>query len=376
MIPSAEKIKDVKNIILVSSGKGGVGKSTVASNLAIALANTGAKVALVDADIYGPSIPSLFGIEHEQINAFEEDGQTVFIPFEKHGIKLISIGFFVDPSKALVWRGPMASNALRQLFTDTRWGETDYMVVDLPPGTGDIQISISQMFEITGTILVSTPQQLSIADVRRAADMFRQKNVEIPILGLVENMAYFTPEELPNNKYYIFGKDGGKILSEEFGFPVLCQIPLVQALAEAGTSGSPLVLSENHLSAPIFKELAQKVINEIDLLNINCSKIEIEANLNNINKNSNNIKPNITMDGQTKTEMVQNVIAAIEQVRPYLQADGGDIAFVELTDDMIVKVRLQGACGSCPHSTMTLKNGVEVAIKKAIPEIVAVEQVF
>lgn len=376
MIPSAEKIKDVKNIILVSSGKGGVGKSTVASNLAIALANTGAKVALVDADIYGPSIPSLFGIEHEQINAFEEDGQTVFIPFEKYGIKLISIGFFVDPSKALVWRGPMASNALRQLFTDTRWGETDYMVVDLPPGTGDIQISISQMFEITGTILVSTPQQLSIADVRRAADMFKQKNVEIPILGLVENMAYFTPEELPNNKYYIFGKDGGKILSEEFGFPVLCQIPLVQALAEAGTSGSPLVLSENHLSAPIFKELAQKVINEINLLNINCSKIEIEANLNNINKNSNNIKPNITMDGQTKTEMVQKVIAAIEQVRPYLQADGGDIAFVELTDDMIVKVRLQGACGSCPHSTMTLKNGVEVAIKKAIPEIVAVEQVF
>lgn len=234
-----EALKDVKHIIAVGSGKGGVGKSTVSANLALALAKTGAKVALVDADIYGPSMPTMFGLTHTAPKGVEAEGKTYLVPMEQYGLKIMSIGFFVDPAKAVLWRGPMASNALRQMFTETLWGEIDYMVVDLPPGTGDIQITLSQMIPVTAALLVSTPQEVAVADVRKAADMFRE--VKTPILGVVENMAYFTPAELPDNKYYIFGKGGCERLAQEFGFPLLAQIPLVASVCEQADLGKPVM---------------------------------------------------------------------------------------------------------------------------------------
>ncbi|MDE5606414.1 MAG: Mrp/NBP35 family ATP-binding protein [Bacteroidales bacterium] len=234
-----EALKDVKHIIAVGSGKGGVGKSTVSANLALALAKTGAKVALVDADIYGPSVPTMFGLTHTAPKGVEADGKTYLVPMEQYGLKIMSIGFFVDPAKAVLWRGPMASNALRQMFTETLWGEIDYMVVDLPPGTGDIQITLSQMIPVTAALLVSTPQEVAVADVRKAADMFRE--VKTPVLGVVENMAYFTPAELPDNKYYIFGKGGCERLAQEFGFPLLAQIPLVASVCEQADLGKPVM---------------------------------------------------------------------------------------------------------------------------------------
>lgn len=234
-----EALKDVKHIIAVGSGKGGVGKSTVSANLALALAKTGAKVALVDADIYGPSVPTMFGLTHTAPKGVEAEGKTYLVPMEQYGLKIMSIGFFVDPAKAVLWRGPMASNALRQMFTETLWGEIDYMVVDLPPGTGDIQITLSQMIPVTAALLVSTPQEVAVADVRKAADMFRE--VKTPILGVVENMAYFTPAELPDNKYYIFGKGGCERLAQEFGFPLLAQIPLVASVCEQADLGKPVM---------------------------------------------------------------------------------------------------------------------------------------
>lgn len=237
-----ESLKNVKNIILVGSGKGGVGKSTVSANLALALAKSGSKVALVDADIYGPSIPLLFNLLNVEPQGVQEGEKTWLKPVEQYGIKIMSIGFFVDPKKALLWRGPMASNALKQMFTDTQWGEIDYMVVDLPPGTGDVQITLSQMIPEATAILVSTPQKMAIADVRRAASMFRE--VKTPILGVVENMAYFTPVELPNNKYYIFGKGGCEALATECGFPVLAQIPIVESVCEQADKGIPVMVLE------------------------------------------------------------------------------------------------------------------------------------
>ena len=251
------QLKKVRHIVAVASGKGGVGKSTVAANLALALAAQGKKVALVDADIYGPSIPTMFGIENEQPQGVEMNGQTLLLPFEKYGIKLMSIGFFVDPDKGLLWRGPMAANALRQLFTETYWDEIDYMVVDLPPGTGDIHISLVQMLPLSGVVMVSTPQEVAVADVRRAVQMFRE--VKVPILGIVENMAYFVPEDMPEKKYYIFGKDRFEAYLKETGFNLLAQIPMTEATASAGDAGMPVVLQNDNLIGVAFMELGQTV---------------------------------------------------------------------------------------------------------------------
>ncbi|RZL18873.1 MAG: iron-sulfur cluster carrier protein ApbC, partial [Pedobacter sp.] len=235
------QLKDIRNIILVSSGKGGVGKSTVASNLAVTLASDGAKVGLIDADIYGPSVPTMFDLVGAKPSAREtEDGKTLILPIEKYGIKLLSLGFFADPDQPVPWRGPMASNAIKQLFNDADWGELDYLIVDLPPGTGDIHITITQSFPIAGAVIVTTPQQVALADTRKGLAMFKMPSINIPVLGVVENMAYFTPAELPENKYYLFGKDGGKKLAASFDVPFLGEIPIVQGIAEAGDSGSPI----------------------------------------------------------------------------------------------------------------------------------------
>lgn len=262
--PKAE-FPNIKHAILVASGKGGVGKSTVAANLAIALARTGAKVGLVDADIYGPSVPTMFNIQAEDVYGEMHDGKEYMVPVEKYGIKLMSIGFLVDAGKALVWRGPMASSALKQLLTQTWWGELDYLVADMPPGTGDVQLTIAQTLPCTGAVMVSTPQQVAIADVTRAAEMFAMDGINIPILGFVENMAYFTPAELPNNKYYIFGNGGCKKLAEEMGRPVLGEIPLVQSIAESGDAGKPVALWNDKPSPEgnAFMSLAENVIREV-----------------------------------------------------------------------------------------------------------------
>lgn len=252
------QLQRVKHILAVASGKGGVGKSTVAANLALALAQEGHKVALVDADIYGPSIPTMFGIEDARPQGVETEGKTLLLPFEKYGIKLISIGFFVDPDKGLLWRGPMAANALRQLFTETLWEEIDYMVVDLPPGTGDIHISMVQMLPVSAAIIVSSPQQVAVADVKRAVQMFRE--VKVPLLGIVENMAYFVPSDMPEKKYYIFGKDRCEQYIAETGFNLLARIPLTEETAASGDAGKPIVLQTKNPVGEAFRELAGKVM--------------------------------------------------------------------------------------------------------------------
>ena len=260
-------LPQVKNIIAVFSGKGGVGKSTVSSNLAIALAALGYKVGLLDADIHGPSIPKMFGVEHEQPYVEEKDGGQKVIPIEKYGVKLLSIGFFVNQESALVWRGSMASNALKQLITDADWGELDYFVMDLPPGTGDIHLTLVQTMGITGAIAVTTPQDVALADARKGINMFTGDKVNVPVLGLIENMAWFTPAELPGNKYFIFGKDGGKRLAEELNIPLLGQIPIVQSIREGGDSGVPSAVSDNSIIGMAFRELAAHVVEQVDLRN-------------------------------------------------------------------------------------------------------------
>ncbi len=260
-------LKNVRNIIAVGSGKGGVGKSTVAVNLAVALARSGAKVGLIDADIYGPSIPMMFGMLNERPTGFDKDGKTYVYPFEKFGLKVLSIGFFVDPSKALIWRGPMASMALRQLFNDAEWGDLDYMVIDLPPGTGDIPLTLIQDFPLTGAIIVSTPQQVAIADVRKAADMFRNDKINIPILGLVENMAYFIPPDMPGKKYFIFGEGGCKKFASELNIPLLGQIPIVAAIAESGDAGIPVTMDDSSPVTAAFVDFAENVARQIAISN-------------------------------------------------------------------------------------------------------------
>ena len=262
------QLRAIKNIILVSSGKGGVGKSTVASNLAVALSADGAKVGLIDADIYGPSVPTMFDLVNAKPGAREtEDGKTLILPIEKYGIKLLSLGFFADPDQPVPWRGPMASNAVKQLFNDADWGELDYLIVDLPPGTGDIHITITQSFPIAGALIVTTPQQVALADTRKGLAMFRMPGINIPVLGVVENMAYFTPQELPDNRYYIFGKDGGKLLAKSFDVPFLGEIPIVQSIAEAGDNGTPIALNSESLLSKSFAVLAGKVAQQIAINN-------------------------------------------------------------------------------------------------------------
>ena len=262
-----ELLKDVKNIIAVGSGKGGVGKSTVAVNLAIALANMGAKVGLLDADIYGPSIPMMFGLQNDRPRFIERDGKNWIIPIEKFGLKVLSIGFFVDQSKALIWRGPMISSALKQLLSEAIWDELDYMVIDLPPGTGDIPLTLIQNFPLTGAIIVSTPQEMAITDVRKAADMFNTEAIRIPILGLVENMSYFVPPDMPDKKYYIFGKSGCTKLAADLSIPLLGQIPIVTAISDAGDQGSPIATDKNSPVTLAFAQLAEAVAQQVAIHN-------------------------------------------------------------------------------------------------------------
>lgn len=257
----------VKNIIAVSSGKGGVGKSTVSANLAIALAKLGYKVGLLDADIFGPSMPKMFDVEDARPYAVEKDGRNLIEPIEKYGVKLLSIGFFVNPDTATLWRGGMASNALKQLIADADWGELDYFVLDTPPGTSDIHLTLLQTLAITGAVIVSTPQNVALADARKGIDMYRNDKVNVPILGLVENMAWFTPAELPENKYYIFGKDGCKNLAEEMGTPLLAQIPLVQSICESGDSGEPAATRVDMITGQAFIALAQSVVTVVNRRN-------------------------------------------------------------------------------------------------------------
>ena len=260
-------LPQVKNIIAVSSGKGGVGKSTVAANLAVALAKQGYKKGLLDADIFGPSVPKMFQVEDARPYAEQIDGRDLIVPVEKYGLKLLSIGFFVDPDQATLWRGGMASNALKQLIADADWGELDYFILDTPPGTSDIHLTLVQTLGITGAVIVSTPQEVALADARKGINMYTNDKVNVPILGLVENMAWFTPAELPENKYYLFGKEGVKRLSEEMNVPLLGQIPIVQSICEGGDNGAPVALNENTITGRAFEELAANVVEQVDIRN-------------------------------------------------------------------------------------------------------------
>lgn len=265
----------VKNVIAVSSGKGGVGKSTVSANLAVALAQMGYKVGLLDADIFGPSVPKMFHVEGAQIFMEKKDGRELIIPAEKYGVKLLSIGFFVNPDTATLWRGGMASNALKQLIADADWGDLDYFVLDTPPGTSDIHLTLLQSLAITGAVIVSTPQNVALADARKGIDMYQNDKVNVPILGLVENMAWFTPAELPENRYYIFGKEGVKRLAEEMNVPLLGQIPIVQSICNSGDEGEPVAVHANSLTGTAFRNLAEAVVRETERRNAEQKPTEI-----------------------------------------------------------------------------------------------------
>ncbi len=258
----------VRNIVAIASGKGGVGKSTVAVNLAVALANSGARVGLIDADIFGPSIPKMFGSDNDRPVGENVNGRDMMVPVEKFGVKFLSIGFFVEPESAIIWRGPMASNALKQLIMDALWGELDYMLIDLPPGTSDIHLTMVQTLPVTGAVIVTTPQEVALADVVRGTSMFQSKSIDVPVLGLVENMSWFTPAEMPGNKYYIFGKDGGKTLADKLGLKLLGQIPIVQSIREGGDSGVPSASEANSVTGMAFTEVANNVIHQLHLRNI------------------------------------------------------------------------------------------------------------
>lgn len=260
-------LSGVKNIIAVVSGKGGVGKSTVAANLALAFAQGGAKVGLMDADIYGPSVPIMFGVRGERPMMRDINGKGMIIPLDRYGIKLMSIGLLVDEKNAVVWRGPMVSSAIKQFVTDVDWGELDYLVIDMPPGTGDIHLTLMQTVPVTGVVIVTTPQSVALADAKKGIAMFGQAQINVPIIGLVENMAYFTPAELPNNKYYIFGKEGGKRLADEYDLPFLGQIPLVQSIREGGDIGVPAMMNDDIASQKAFWEVAAVAVRNISQRN-------------------------------------------------------------------------------------------------------------
>ena len=260
-------LKGVKNIIAVVSGKGGVGKSTVASNLALAIAEGGAKVGLMDADIYGPSVHIMFGVRGERPVMRDVDGKGKIVPLDRYGIKLMSIGLLVDEKQAVVWRGPMVSSAIRQFVSDVDWGDLDYLIIDMPPGTGDIHLTIIQTVPVTGVIVVTTPQLVALADAKKGIAMFNQPGLKVPIIGLVENMSYFTPKELPDNKYYIFGKEGGRRLADEFDIPFLGEIPLVQSIREGGDIGVPVMIGDDEISKNAFLEFSQNAVRGISMRN-------------------------------------------------------------------------------------------------------------
>lgn len=264
--PEEQPLQGVKNIIGVSSGKGGVGKSTVAANLAVALAREGYKVGLLDADIFGPSMPKMFGLEDEQLYMHKVDGKEKIIPAERYGVKLLSIGFLVDKNSPVLWRGSMASNALKQLITDADWGELDYFIIDMPPGTSDIHLTLVQTLAMTGVVVVSTPQQVALADARKGVAMFMSDKINVPVLGLVENMAWFTPEKHPDERYYIFGREGGVEMAKELGIRLLGQIPVVGAICEHGDCGTPIAV-EDSITGMAFMHVAREVIDAVDRRN-------------------------------------------------------------------------------------------------------------
>ena len=270
-------LPQVRNIVAVSSGKGGVGKSTIAANLAVALAQAGYKVGLLDADIFGPSMPKMFHMESEDIFAENRDGRQILIPAMKYGVKMLSIGFFVNPTTATLWRGGMASNALKQLIADADWGELDYFIIDTPPGTSDIHLTLLQTLAITGAVIVSTPQQVALADARKGIDMYRNEKVNVPILGLVENMAWFTPRELPDNRYYIFGRGGAAALAQEMNVPLLAEIPLVQSICESGDEGTPAALRSDTLTGEAFRTFAAAVVEATERRNAEMQPTQVVA---------------------------------------------------------------------------------------------------
>lgn len=267
VVESGKILPEVKNIIAVASGKGGVGKSTVAVNLAVATAGSGLRVGMIDADIFGPSIPKMLKAENQRPSVEVVDGKEMIVPVESYGIKILSIGFFVDPRDPVVWRGPMATNALKQFISQTLWGELDYLFIDLPPGTSDIHLTMVQEVPVTGAVIVTTPQEVALADALKGVNMFRGDKINVPVLGLVENMAWFTPAELPDNKYFLFGEGGGARLAKELKVPLLGQIPLVQSICEGGDKGRPEVLNEGSPAVEAFRELAGNVIRETDRRN-------------------------------------------------------------------------------------------------------------
>ena len=266
--PALRKVlPGVKNIIAVASGKGGVGKSTVAANLATGLAKKGYKVGFIDADVYGPSAPTMFDLTQSKPYAITIEGKDYIEPIDAYGVKVLSIGFFVKSDEAIIWRGAMATKAINQLLNDAYWGDLDYMIIDLPPGTGDVHLTFVQSIPISGAVIVSTPQEVALADARKGVNMFKQENIKVPVLGVVENMAYFTPEELPDNKYYIFGKDGAKELAEQMGVSLLAQIPLVQSIRESGDGGRPAILQDNTISSKAFEAMVSEVEKEVNKRN-------------------------------------------------------------------------------------------------------------
>ena len=258
-----KKLPGIQNIIAIASGKGGVGKSTITANTAISLSKMGFKVGILDADVYGPSMPLMFDVAQEKPISVQEDGRSKMKPVENYGVKILSLGFFTNPNEAVIWRGPMASKALNQMIFDAAWGTLDFLLIDLPPGTGDIHLSIVQALPITGAVVVSTPQNIALADAKKGVAMFQQKNINVPVLGIVENMSYFTPEELPNNKYYIFGQDGAKNLSQDIEAAFLGEVPLVQGIREAGDIGRPVALQENTLLETAFSSLTKNMLSEL-----------------------------------------------------------------------------------------------------------------
>lgn len=267
-------IPGIKNIIAVASGKGGVGKSTITANLAVTLAKMGFSVGILDADIYGPSMPIMFDVETEKPISITVDGKSKMKPVESYEVKILSIGFFTAPSQAVIWRGPMASKALNQMIFDAAWGELDFMLIDLPPGTGDIHLSIMQSLPITGAVVVSTPQAVALSDAKKGVSMFLSEAINVPVLGIVENMAYFTPEELPNNKYYIFGKEGAKNLAEDLKIPFLGEVPIVQSIRESGDYGRPAAMQTGSIIETIFEEITRKVVQEVVARNENLPATE------------------------------------------------------------------------------------------------------
>jgi len=269
-----KEIPNIQNIIAIASGKGGVGKSTITSNMAVSLAKMGFKVGVLDADVYGPSQHLMFDVEREKPLAVNVNGRSKMKPIESYGVKLLSLGFFTDPSQAVIWRGPMASKALNQLIFDADWGELDFLLIDLPPGTGDVHLSIVQAVPINGAVVVSTPQNIALADAKKGVAMFQQDSINVPVLGIIENMAYFTPEELPNNKYYIFGKEGAKHLAEDLDVPLLGEIPLVQSIREAGDVGRPAAMQVATPTEKAFEKLTQNVVQEVVNRNENLPETE------------------------------------------------------------------------------------------------------